>query len=303
MTNKCMVLVSLAGVIFLFLPSCASTPPPESDESSAPAAVEERKEPHEIEEGGAPEVQAAESAPASRDASEEAPGAEPDRSTTAAPAEKENITDKDKESPVEAADAPSLPAAGPHPALLDPAKARETAPDSFKVRFDTTRGSFVVKAVRAWSPQGVDRFYNLVKIGFFDNVAFFRVLDGFVAQFGIHGDPKVNQEWFNASIPDDPVQESNRRGTLTFATGGPNTRTTQLFINLVDNSGLDGRGFSPIAEVVEGMSVVDSLYSEYGEGAPRGSGPSQPRIQSEGNSYLKENFPKLDYVQKATVIP
>ena len=189
-----------------------------------------------------------------------------------------------------------------NPALLAPAKAKEKAPATFQVKFVTTKGNFVVKSVRAWAPKGVDRFYNLVKLGYYDDIAFFRVIDGFMAQFGIHGDPKVSAAWRTARIEDDPVKKSNTRGMVTFAMAGPNSRTVQLFINYGDNSRLDGQGFAPIGEVVEGMDVVDKLYSGYGEGAPRGRGPSQARIQREGNGYLRKEFPKLDYIKSATLL-
>jgi len=188
-----------------------------------------------------------------------------------------------------------------NPALLNPAAATEKAPESFKVNFDTTKGKFVVEVTRAWSPNGADRFYNLVKLGFYDDVAFFRVLDGFVAQFGIHGDPSVMKAWRDAHISDDPVTQSNKRASVVFATGGPNTRTTQLFINFGNNTNLDAMGFSPFGTVTEGMEVVDALYKDYGEGAPRGMGPDQGSLQERGNAYLKESFPKLDYVKTATI--
>lgn len=190
----------------------------------------------------------------------------------------------------------------PNPALLDPRQVSEEAPAHFKVQFNTTNGEFVVDVHREWCPRGADRFYNLVNIGFFTDVAFFRVLEGFVAQFGISGDPQISEIWDSARIPDDPVKQSNLRGSITFATAGPNTRTTQFFINFNDNSSLDGMGFSPFGKVTEGMEVVDSLYADYGEGAPRGSGPSQGQIKSLGNSYLKEGFPNLDYIKRATII-
>lgn len=188
-----------------------------------------------------------------------------------------------------------------NPALLNAAAATEKAPESFQVNFDTTKGKFTVDVTRAWSPNGADRFYNLVKLGFYDDVAFFRVLDGFVAQFGIHGDPAVMTAWRDAKIGDDPVTQTNKRGSVVFATGGPNTRTTQLFINFGNNANLDGMGFSPFGTVTEGMEVVDSLYKDYGEGAPRGMGPDQGSLQERGNAYLKESFPKLDYVKTATI--
>ncbi len=147
-----------------------------------------------------------------------------------------------------------------------------------------------------------DRFYTLVKSGYYDGVRFFRVISGFMAQFGIHGDPKVSAVWRERTMPDDPVRQSNARGMVTYATAGPGTRTTQIFINYRDNSGLDGQGFAPFGKVVEGMNVVDRLFAGYGEGAPRGGGPNQGRIQAEGNAYLARDFPKLDYVKRATIV-
>lgn len=178
-----------------------------------------------------------------------------------------------------------------------------TSPETFRARFETSKGEFVVEVVRAWSPNGADRFYNLVRNGYYDDVRFFRVISGFMAQFGLHGDPAVNAAWRARPIPDDPVVESNRRGYVTFAmTSQPNSRTTQLFINFADNAQLDGMGFAPIGRVVEGMDVVDALYAGYGEGAPSGRGPDQGRIQMEGNAYLTAQFPELDYIRRATVI-
>jgi peptidyl-prolyl cis-trans isomerase A (cyclophilin A) len=188
------------------------------------------------------------------------------------------------------------------PDFTDPTKLTEQAPENFKVQFDTTKGKFTVEVTRSLSPNGADRFYNLVRSGFFKDIAFFRVIPGFMCQFGIHGDPNVSAKWREATIADDPVQGSNTRGTITFATAGPNTRTTQLFINFADNTGLDGQGFSPFGKVTEGMDVVDKINSEYGEGAPNGRGPDQGRIQGEGNAYLKKNFPNLDYIKSATII-
>ena len=175
------------------------------------------------------------------------------------------------------------------------------APDQFSIRFETTKGDIVARVHRAWSPNGADRLHELVGSGYYDDVAFFRVLDGFVAQFGISGDPSVGATWRDQPIPDDPVGSSNSAGTISFAMAGTGTRTTQLFINLVDNARLDGMGFSPVAEVVEGMDVVRSLHGGYGEGAPRGAGPDQSRIHSHGNAYLRESFPDLDYIVKATL--
>ncbi len=190
-----------------------------------------------------------------------------------------------------------------NPALMDPSKATETAPNEYKVKFETTAGDFTAKIHRDWAPQGADRFYNLVKIGYYDNIAFFRVIDGFMAQFGLHGNPDITAKWRNARIDDDPVKESNTRGRLTFATAGPNTRTTQLFINFGNNASLDRQGFAPFGEIVDGgMEVVDKIHSGYGEGAPRGRGPSQSKIQQEGNEYLKQGFPELDYIKSATIV-
>jgi peptidyl-prolyl cis-trans isomerase A (cyclophilin A) len=194
---------------------------------------------------------------------------------------------------------PSKPIAD---ALLAPDKATEKAPGTFKVKFETTQGEFTVDITRAWAPQGADRFYNLVKIGYFENIAFFRVVDGFMVQFGIHGEPRVNTAWRMARISDDPVKESNKRGYLTFATSGADSRTVQMFINFGDNSRLDAQGFSPFGKVSAGMDVVDKLYKGYGEGAPMGGGPEQGRIQMQGNAYLKSAFPKLDYIKTASLI-
>ena len=186
--------------------------------------------------------------------------------------------------------------------LKDPSKATEKAPDNFKVKFTTTKGDFIIEVTRAWSPLGADRFYNLVKAGFFTDVAFFRVIQGFMAQFGIHGDPAVASAWRGARIQDDPVKESNGRGYVSYAMAGPNTRTTQFFINYGDNARLDGMGFSPFGMVAEGMHVVDALYSGYGEGAPSGNGPDQGRVQMQGNAYLKKDFPSLDYIKSAQLL-
>ncbi len=185
--------------------------------------------------------------------------------------------------------------------LSNPTALTEQAPVNYKVRFDTSKGAFVVQVNRAWAPHGADRFYNLVKNGFYDNVRFFRVISGFMVQFGINGDPAVSARWRQASIPDDPATQSNTRGMITFATAGPNTRTTQVFINFADNSNLDQMGFAPFGRVVSGMNVVDAINAEYGEGAPRGRGPDQSRLQTQGNAYLAREFPRMDYVKKATI--
>lgn len=187
--------------------------------------------------------------------------------------------------------------------FTDPAKLTAKAPDSFKVKFETTRGNFTVEVTRSLAPNGADRFYNLVRSGYFKDLAFFRVIPGFMCQFGIHGDPKVSAAWRSAQIPDDSVKASNVRGAITFATAGPNTRTTQLFINFGDNANLDSMGFSPFGKVTDGMDVVDKINGEYGEGAPRGRGPDQGRVQKEGNTYLKKDFPNLDYIKAVNVLP
>jgi peptidyl-prolyl cis-trans isomerase A (cyclophilin A) len=186
--------------------------------------------------------------------------------------------------------------------LLDPSSFTATAPDEFRVVFETSEGSFTIEVHREQSPLGADRFFNLVESGFFDGARFFRVVPNFVVQFGLHAVPEVSQAWRAASIKDDPVKASNTKGTITFATAGPNTRTTQLFINLRDNERLDGMGFSPFGSVVEGMDVVEKLYSGYGEGAPRGRGPNQRQIVMEGNPYLERDFPELDYIKGTTVV-
>jgi peptidyl-prolyl cis-trans isomerase A (cyclophilin A) len=185
--------------------------------------------------------------------------------------------------------------------LATPAALNEQAPATYKAKFDTSKGVFVVDVRRDWAPNGADRFYNLVKNGFYDNVRFFRVISGFMVQFGINGDPKISSVWREARIRDDAVKQSNKRGYITFATAGPNTRTTQVFINFGDNAGLDGQGFAPFGQVTTGMDVVDKINPEYGEGAPRGRGPDQGRTQMEGNAYLSKDFPRMDFVKKATI--
>ena len=172
---------------------------------------------------------------------------------------------------------------------------RAAAPDTFVVRFTTTRGPFDVQFIRAWAPRGADRVYYLVRNRYYDGVRFFRVLPGFVAQFGESGDPRIAKLWDVRTFPDDPVKQSNARGTVTFATAGPNTRTTQLFVSTANNARLDKLGFAPLGRVVAGMSVVDSLYDGYGEQ------PEQHFIQTLGNSYLNRVFPKLDYIKTARI--
>jgi peptidyl-prolyl cis-trans isomerase A (cyclophilin A) len=186
-------------------------------------------------------------------------------------------------------------------ALMNPAALNEQAPPVYRVDFSTSKGPFVVEVHRDWAPNGADRFYNLVKNGFYDDGRFFRVVENFMVQFGINGDPRVSAVWRNARIKDDPVRISNKRTFVTFATAGPNTRTTQVFISYGDNHNLDGQGFAPFGQVVSGMEVVDSLYNGYGEGAPQGLGPEQGKVQAEGNAYLARGFGKLDFIKKATI--
>ncbi|HWO00039.1 MAG TPA: peptidylprolyl isomerase [Blastocatellia bacterium] len=179
----------------------------------------------------------------------------------------------------------------------------QRAPEVFNVRVETTRGRFAIEAHRAWAPHGVDRFYNLVRAGFFDDSRFFRVRAGFIAQFGIPGDPAIATAWKDAAIPDDPVRQSNTRGFIAYAMTGPNTRTTQLYINLTDNSRLDADGFAPIGKVIEGMDVVDQLYAGYGEDAGGGMRRGrQGRIFESGNAYLDREFPRLDRLVRAIIV-
>jgi len=187
--------------------------------------------------------------------------------------------------------------------LKNPASLKEQAPATYKVRFDTSAGVFVIQVTRDWAPLGADRFYNLVKNGYYDETRFFRAISGFMVQFGISGDPALNTVWRNARLGVDPVKQGNKPMRISYAMGGtPDTRTTQVFINFRDNSAsLDKLGFASFGEVVEGQDVVNRIFTGYGEGAPRGSGPEQGRIQSEGNAYLMKSFPKLDYIKKATI--
>lgn len=197
---------------------------------------------------------------------------------------------------------PALPE-GAHPALLNPSLATKRAPDKYRVRFTTTQGDFTLAVFRNLSPQAADRLYNLVQIGFFQEITFFRVIPGFMAQFGVSGYPQVTDAWKEAKLPDDPVLSGNKRGHISMASAGPGTRSTQFFINFQDNAQLDGMGFASFGQVVEGMEVVDRLYGGYGEGAPRGAGPNQGILMQKGNPYLKESFPKLDVIRRAEVLP
>jgi peptidyl-prolyl cis-trans isomerase A (cyclophilin A) len=187
-------------------------------------------------------------------------------------------------------------------ALLHPESLKAKAPDVYKATFTTTKGDIVIEVHRDWAPIGADRFYNMVKNGFFTDVSFFRAIQGFMVQFGISPSPAISKAWHSATLKDDPVKQSNTRGYVTFAkTGAPDSRTTQMFINLVDNSRLDPSGFAPIGTVVEGMDVVDKLYMGYGEGAPNGAGPDQQQIVDEGKPYLDKSFPQLDSIKSAKI--
>lgn len=184
------------------------------------------------------------------------------------------------------------------------AETATAAPATYRVQLHTTKGDAVILVHRDWSPRGADRFYELTKAGFYNDNAFFRVIPGFIIQWGINGNPSVNRRWTDNTIPDDPPKVSNKIGTVVFAkTPQPDSRTTQVFINLRDDSAsLDPQGFTPFGEVVQGMDVIESLYGGYGDGPPRGEGPSQPDIESQGNAYLKSQFPKLDYIETARIL-
>ena len=188
--------------------------------------------------------------------------------------------------------------------LMVPAAFKDTAPDTYNVKFDTSIGEFVIRVTRAWAPNGADRFYNLVKNGFYDDARFFRAVPNFMVQFGLNANPNVSKVWQSARIPPDKVTQSNKKGFITFAMGAsPDTRTTQVFINFRNNGNLDGMGFAPFGEVVSGIEVVDKIYTGYGEGAPRGGGPPLGRVAAEGNAYLIKSFPKMDYIKTATIAP
>ena len=180
---------------------------------------------------------------------------------------------------------------------MNPNELNETAPDTFQVLFDTSKGEFTVDVTRAWAPKGADRFYNLVKNGYYDDCRFFRVVQGFMVQFGINGDPQLNTVWRASQFEDDRGKKPNDRGTITFAHAGPDSRTTQLFINYADNGFLDAQGFPPFGQVTQGMETVDAINDEYGEN------PDQRRIQLEGNAYLEKTFPNLDYIKSAIIVP
>lgn len=183
-------------------------------------------------------------------------------------------------------------------------KEEEPAPAQFKTKLQTTKGNVVILVHRDWAPNGADRFYDLVKRGYYNDNYVFRALKGFVVQWGMNGDPATNKRWRDITMKDDPGKVSNKVGTVTFASAGPDSRTTQLFVNLGDNSGtLDSQGFTPFGEVIQGMENVMNLYTGYGDGPPGGSGPDQAAIADIGNPYLEEHFPKLDVIKKAQVVP
>jgi len=175
-------------------------------------------------------------------------------------------------------------------------------PEVFRVKFETSQGDFIVEVTRAWAPRGADRFHELVRMRYFDESRFFRVLQGFIAQFGVHRDFKVHDVWRTFFIPDDPRQQKNLRGTLSFAQSGPSTRATEVFINVADNTVLDDQGFVPFGKVVEGMDVVDKFYAGYGEMRPIGKDIDPGRVEEEANEYLTQRFPKLDYVKRARFV-
>ncbi|MEQ1947938.1 MAG: peptidylprolyl isomerase [Bryobacteraceae bacterium] len=220
-----------------------------------------------------------------------APKAAP-AATKAAPAATKAVPAATKAAP-----AAAKKAAPPALNLLDPSTMRAKAPETFRVKFTTTKGDVLIDVTRAWAPLGADRFYNLIRGNFYKDAAFFRVVPRFVAQFGIPARPDVARVWDNAKIVDDKVLQSNKRGTLTFATAGPNTRTTQIFINYSDNAALDAQGFAPFGVVVEGMDLVDKFFAGYGES------PNQGLITAQGKAYLDKGFPNLDRILSTTIVP
>jgi peptidyl-prolyl cis-trans isomerase A (cyclophilin A) len=232
-------------------------------------------------------------------APEPEPAEEPPAAEEAAPPPEEPAAE---EPPAEPAEAPEPPKPAPtktaQKSLMNPSALKEKAPEVYRVKWETSRGDVVIEVTRSWAPRGADRFYNLVKNGFYDECRFFRVVPNFMVQIGMHADPKVSQVWGNATITDDPVTKTNRKGTVTFAkTGAPNSRTTQVFINYKANAFLDGQGFAPFGTVVQGMELIEAVYPGYGEA------PDQGMIRARGNQYLNSNFPKLDYIKTATILP
>ena len=295
--------VELAGwtarlLVFAFVglqgTGCGRRPDSGESETAVPRSVEEQRKRPDLRKGDQP-IKLSEPPRLARASEPPAPARTSDGKTTGA----DNAADEGKQAATEVASSES---SGVDPALLDPAQATGQAPDEYAVKFETTKGDFIVDVKRAWAPLGADRFYNLVRIGYFSDVAFFRVVEGFMAQVGIHGQPEVNAAWRRQSIKDDPVTQSNKRGYVTFATSGKDSRVNQFFINFVDNSRLDPMGFAPFGKVRD-MSAVDKLHAGYGESAPAGRGPQQGRIVSQGNVYLRAQFPELDYIKSAKLLP
>ena len=188
------------------------------------------------------------------------------------------------------------------PDLRDPGTIVGDAPAKYQALFETTKGNFTIEVDKSWAPRGAIRFYNLVKNGYYNDSRVFRVLPGFMAQFGIKGIPDIDVAWRGARIVDDVRQQTNERGYVSYAAGGANTRTTQVFINLGDNKALDQAGFAPFGKVINGLGVIEKLYDGYGDGAPKGNGPEQNKIYAEGNAYLLKSFPKLDYIKTAKLV-
>jgi peptidyl-prolyl cis-trans isomerase A (cyclophilin A) len=221
----------------------------------------------------------------------------PEPPKEAPPAEPEKKEPEAAKAPEEAKPKPVAKAPAKK-SLMNPSALKEQAPAIYKVKFATSKGDILIEVDRSWAPLGADRFYNLVKNGFYDGCKFFRIVNNFIVQVGMHPDPKVSRVWQDANFKDDPVTKTNRRGSITFATAGPNTRTTQIFINTktTGNAFLDTQGFAPFGRVLEGMEVVDTLYAGYGEA------PDQTMIRAKGNAYLDEKFPKLDYIESATIV-
>ncbi|MCU0228876.1 MAG: peptidylprolyl isomerase [Bryobacterales bacterium] len=244
-----------------------------------------------------------EAAPATNSQSAEQTSSAPADGATATEEPVSRPTPAGGESTTETAPAVETPTAGAAPATItrpaqpEPARVPPRDPNVFIVRFETTKGDIDIECHSDWAPIGAARFRELVESGYYDGARFFRVVPNFVVQFGLAANPLLTAKWDNSNLRDDPVQQSNRRGYMTFATAGPNTRTTQIFINLADNARLDGMGFAPFARVIRGMDAVDSIDSRYGEQ------PQQPRIEDEGETYLSQNFPNLDKIVKARVLP
>lgn len=287
--------ISLALILIASLSACGGKDKPHSHAAPAEKATQAVTERAPVEKATEqePSAEAAEASAKPVEGSDDATG-EPE-------GEPEQPTEAEEEPPAEGQGAAAKDPASE--ALLDPSKATEAAPAKYTVRLKTTKGDVLIDVTRAWSPNAADRFYNLVKAGYFTDVAFFRVIEGFMAQAGMHGDPRINEVWAKQGIPDEKPQQSNTRGMVSFAAAGADSRSNQFFINFADNSRLDNyppSGFAPFGKVRR-MTAVDRLYSGYGEGAPMGRGPSQGRVAREGNTYLQAEFPKLDYIKSAHI--